>query len=56
MKRIDLIKAYFEKFDEGPPIYGMEEDEANRLMKKAIETGVKIEDSEDLTVPDDFYT
>jgi len=47
-----LIKQYFDKFNEGPPIFGMEEDEALEKMRNAISTGKEITDTPDKHIPD----
>jgi hypothetical protein len=48
---MELIGKYREKFDEGPPIWEVPEDEAIRLIEEALETGKEIRD-EDVTPPD----
>ena len=41
----EAIQAYVEKFDEGPPIREMEEQEAIRAIEAALESGKPMESS-----------
>lgn len=50
---IELIAHYSERFGVGPPIFGMEEQEAVDKMQQAINTGVAISDTPDKDIPDD---
>lgn len=50
-----LIKRYSEVFGEGPPIFGMEEDEALEKMRNAISTGKEITDTPDKHIPDGAF-
>jgi len=47
------IKAYFEKFNEGPPVIGMEEAEAIKKIQDAIENNQIIEEGAEADLPDD---
>jgi hypothetical protein len=49
---IQLIEKYYEVFGDGPPIFGMEEKEAIRKMRSAIEIGKPIKDTPDKHIPD----
>ena len=53
MDLMKAIEAYVEKFEEGPPVFGMEEDDAIAQIKKAIETNKKIEDGAEVDAPED---
>jgi len=37
-----LIEAYHEKFGEGPPIWGLGDEEAIQQMKEALKSGEKM--------------
>ncbi len=39
MTRIEAIKAYIEKFDKGPPVWGLSEEEVIQRIETALETG-----------------
>ena len=45
----ELIQKYFDKFDGGPPLFGMASDEATRKINDALESGLPIE----VTLPPD---
>lgn len=49
----EAIRAYYEKFDEGPPIFEMDETEALSLIEKALESGEPID--EPAPPPSDVY-
>lgn len=53
MDRKEAIAAYFEKFDEGPPIVGMEEDVAILLKEEAIKSGKKMTEGAEVDIPDE---
>ena len=42
MDFMEAIQLYRETFNEGAPVYGMEEGEAIARIKQAVETGKKI--------------
>lgn len=46
------IAAYIERFDEGPPVFGMEEADAIRAIERAIKSGEPIEDGAEANIPD----
>jgi len=52
MDLMEAIQAYSEKFDEGPPVFGMEEADAIARIEKAIETNTKIEEGAEVDIPD----
>ena len=52
MDLIEAISLYREKFDEGPGIWGMDEDEAIAAMVEAVETGKPMEGLSDENLPD----
>lgn len=39
----NLIQKYLDKFEEGPPLFGMTPDEAIRRINDALETGLPIQ-------------
>ncbi len=45
------IKLYFDTFNEGAPIIGMEEDEAIARIKKAVEIGEAIKQGAEVEIP-----
>ncbi len=47
------IIAYIDKFDEGPPIFGMEDDGAIQRIESAIESGEPLEEGAETVIPDD---
>ncbi len=47
----EAIAAYIEKFDEGPPIREMDEQEAIDAMAAAIASGVSMESNIDEELP-----
>jgi len=49
----EAIKAYRQKFGEGPPIFGLPEDDAIRMIEDAIENGNPIEAGAEKDVDDD---
>ena len=51
MDYMEAIKLYKETFNEGAPIYGMEEDESIARIKEAVETGKKIIDGAEANIP-----
>jgi hypothetical protein len=51
MDIMELIYEYRGKFDEGPPIYGMEENEAIKKMQYAIDNNKKIEEGAEADIP-----
>ena len=51
MEYMEAIKLYIDTFNEGPPIYGVEEEEAIASINEAIETGIKIEHGAEDDVP-----
>ena len=51
MDFMEAIKLYRETFNEGAPIYGMEEEEAIARIKQAVETGNKIIEGAEANVP-----
>lgn len=53
MDYMEAIKLYRETFNEGTPIYGMEEDEAIARIKEAVETGKKIIEGAEANIPRD---
>lgn len=48
----DAITAYIEQFDEGPPIFDMEEDEAILSINEALESGKPLEEGLEKDIPD----
>lgn len=46
------IAAYIEKFNEGPPIFEMEEEAAIKAIQHAIDTGEPIEEGAEANLPD----
>ena len=52
----DAISAYFEKFDEGPPIRDMDENEAIAAIEVALETGKPITEGKDQDIPEGART
>lgn len=42
----ELLRAYFEMFDDGVPMAYYPPDELDDVIKKALETGVKLDPSE----------
>ena len=48
---METINLYIETFNEGPPVYGMEEEEAIARIKEAVETGKKIVDGAEANAP-----
>lgn len=46
------IAAYIERFDEGPPVFGMEEADAIRAIERAIKSGEPIEEGAESNIPD----
>ena len=38
-----LIEKYLDKFDEGPPLFGMSPSEATKKINDALESGLPIE-------------
>lgn len=52
----EAINRYLEAFDEGPPIYGMDEAEAMELIENAIESGEKIIQEIETDIPKGAYT
>lgn len=53
MELQEAIIAYRKKFDEGPPIWGMSDNEAIEIIINAIESGVAIEEGVEKNAPDD---
>lgn len=51
MTRKELIRAYFDRFGEGPPIFGMDEKEAVILMREALREGRPIEQGAEQDIP-----
>jgi len=47
----DAIAAYFEKFDEGPPIFGMDEVDAVDAIESALELGKPMEEGAEADIP-----
>lgn len=47
----EAIDAYIDKFKEGPPVMGMEEDEAIRKIQEAIDSNKPIEDGAEANLP-----
>lgn len=52
MDFMEAIEAYTEKFNEGPPVFGMDEAEAIKLIEKAIDTNTKIEEGAETQAPE----
>ena len=38
----EAIEAYIEQFDEGPPIFGLSDEEAVRRIQQSLESGEKM--------------
>ncbi len=56
MKKLpEAIAAYREEFDEGPPIWGLEDDEAIEKIERALKSGEPIDDEGDVLPEDVFY-
>ncbi len=53
MTQEEAIKAYFEKFDRGPPIWGLDEDAAIRLIEESLKAGKQLEPPADPGMPPD---
>lgn len=53
MDYMETIKLYRVTFNEGAPVYGMEEDEAIAQIKQAVETGKKITVGAEANIPRD---
>ena len=51
----DAIGRYIDQFDEGPPIFGMDEDEALSLINQAIEDAEPIEEGAEEDLPPEAY-
>ncbi|MCB1751045.1 MAG: hypothetical protein KDI74_04920 [Gammaproteobacteria bacterium] len=51
MSLTKAIKAYIEMFDVGPPIWGLDEDAAIRLIEESLRTGKQLEPPEDPDIP-----
>lgn len=51
----EAVGRYIDTFDEGPPIFGMEEDEALSLINQAIEDGDPIEEGAEEDLPPGAY-
>jgi len=51
MTLMEAVSAYIDKFDEGPPIFEMDEHRAISLIKKAIKDGRPMEESADRDIP-----
>lgn len=49
------ITTYVEAFDEGPPIFGLPEDEALALIEEALRTGEKVTEGVEADMPKDAY-
>lgn len=43
---MDIVEDYVNRFGDGPPIFDMDDDEAIAAMKRAIESGVPMEEPE----------
>ena len=53
MDFMEAIKLYREAFNEGAPIYGMDEEEAIARIIEAVETGNKITVGAEENIPKD---
>ncbi len=51
MTRKELIRAYFDRFGEGPPIFGMDETAAIMLMSESLREGRPIEQGAEQDAP-----
>lgn len=51
MTLIEAISRYRSRFDEGPPVIGMEEDEAIEMILDALEKGKPITEGPEITLP-----
>ncbi|MDH5571665.1 MAG: hypothetical protein OEY89_07865 [Gammaproteobacteria bacterium] len=51
----EVIALYIQAFDEGPPIFGMAEEDAIAAMVKAIETGEEIKHGAEMNIPKDAH-
>lgn len=49
------IRAYIERFDEGPPIYGMEPEDAIMAIEEALKTGNPMAQGAEKDIPDGAY-
>ena len=49
----EAIQAYYDKFDEGPPIFGMPEEEAIAMIQEAIEKNQPIDEGAEIDIPED---
>ena len=52
----EAISAYREKFDVGPPIWEMEEDEALEKIERALKNGEPMDDDDGNVLPDGTFT
>jgi len=48
-----LVREYREKFDVGPPVWGLSDEEAINQMKKALKTGREMEGFDESKLPPD---
>ena len=53
MTLMEAIRAYTEKFDAGPPVFGLDEEAAIAAIRQALDTGEPIEQGADENIPDD---
>lgn len=49
----EAIGAYIDRFEEGPPIFGMSEDDAIDLIQQALDEGTPMKDGAELDIPGD---
>jgi hypothetical protein len=49
------INSYIDHFHEGPPVFGMEEDEAIEKIKTAIRNDERIEEGAEANIPQDAH-
>ena len=51
----EAIRSYTDKFDEGPPIYGMEPEDAIAAIEEALERGEPMDRGAEDDIPEDAY-
>ena len=49
----EAIRAYIDRFEEGPPVYGMETEEAVALIRQALERGTPMHRGAETDIPGD---
>lgn len=48
---MEAVRAYVDRFDEGPPVLGMDEAEAIAMIEEALHAGKPIEDGPESQLP-----